>query len=238
MDHAQLASAVATMALPLEGRAADFDALIAAAQHADVVLLGEATHGTHEFYAARARITQRLIREVGFDAVAIEGDWPDATLVHRFVTGAADAAEDALDALRGFERFPTWMWRNADVVAFVDWLRRHDDRAAAKVGFHGLDLYALDRSRRAVLAYLDRTDAAAAARARERYACFDRFDDPQSYGYQVELGLTDACEGEVTAQLLDLQRLSVASANARPSDDDVFDVLPFQHSGIRSLEFT
>src|SRR4051794_6584156 len=106
MDDAHLASAVSTMAQPLEGRARDFDALIAAARDTDVVLLGEASHGTHEFYAARARITQRLIREAGFDAVAIEGDWPDAARVHRFVTARQGAADDATEALEGFERFP------------------------------------------------------------------------------------------------------------------------------------
>ena len=221
---AGVAAAIATMAHRLDGGEADFDPLIAAAQDADLVLLGEATHGTHEFYAARARITKRLIREAGFDAVAIEGDWPDAANVHRFVTGAADAGDEALDALHGFSRFPTWMWRNADVLDFVGWLRAHDERASTKVGFYGLDLYALETARTAVLGYLDRTDPDAAARARQRYACFDRYDDPQEYGHQVELAMKPGCEGEVIAQLLDLQRLDLARRGSH-GDDDLFDVV-------------
>jgi erythromycin esterase-like protein len=113
------------------------------------VLLGEASHGTHEFYAERARITQRLIEEKGFCAVAVEADWPDAYRVNRFVRGRSDDVT-AEEALRGFERFPTWMWRNTVVLDFVGWLRERNQRAGmgerAKVGFYGLDLYGLYRS--------------------------------------------------------------------------------------------
>src|SRR5207245_112886 len=120
---------------------------------AHLVLLGEASHGTHEFYRERAQITKRLIHEKGFTAVAVEADWPDAYRVNRFVRGASRDAE-AIDALTAFKRFPTWMWRNADVLDFIGWLRTHNDSLppeANKVGFYGLDLYSLHASIEAVL---------------------------------------------------------------------------------------
>jgi predicted phosphoribosyltransferase len=144
--------------------------------NAQFVLIGEASHGTHDFYAARARITRRLIEEKGFGAVAVEADWPDAYRVNRYVRARSDDVT-AEEALRGFERFPAWMWRNAVVLDFVGWLREHNDDLGsgerAKAGFYGLDLYSLYRSIHEVISYLDRVDPAAAARARERYACFD-----------------------------------------------------------------
>jgi erythromycin esterase-like protein len=127
----------------------------------------EASHGTHEFYRERAVLTKRLILEKGFSAVAIEGDWPDASRVHRYVGGEPGDA-DAVEALSGFERFPSWMWRNADVLDFVGWLRAHNDRLGErnrKVGFYGLDLYSLHASIAAVLSYLGKVDPAAALRA-------------------------------------------------------------------------
>ena len=121
-----LTAAVRTAAQPLRGAADDYDSLLEFIGDARFVLIGEATHGTHEFYRERAQITKRLIREKGFVAVAIEADWPDAYRVNRFVRGRGDAVE-AVDALDGFKRFPTWMWRNADVLDFVGWLRNHND---------------------------------------------------------------------------------------------------------------
>jgi erythromycin esterase-like protein len=163
-------------AIPLTGDAHDYDALIDRIGDARVVLLGEASHGTHEFYRERVRITRRLVRERGFTAVAIEGDWPDAYRVSRFVQGHPGDA-DAEEALSGFRRFPTWMWRNADVLDFVGWLRAHNDGAPpdARVGFFGLDLYSLGASMDAVIRYLDDEDPAAAARARQRYECLQPY---------------------------------------------------------------
>ena len=155
-------------------------------------MIGEATHGTHEFYRHRAVITKRLIEEKGFTAVAVEADWPDAYRVNRWVQGADDDP-DAERALGGFERFPTWMWRNADVLDFVGWLRSHNERTDRPTGFYGLDLYSLYRSIEAVVEYLDRIDPAAAARARERYACLERFEESQAYGYSAARGLTQSC---------------------------------------------
>lgn len=202
---AQTVAALRTMAQPLAG----FDALVHPCRDKQIVLIGEATHGTHEFYEARAAITRRLIEELGFNAVAIEGDWPDAARVHRFVTGST-ADGDAVEALSGFRRFPTWMWRNTVVADFVGWLhaRNHaPGRGAHKVGFYGIDLYSLHASMRAVLDYLERADRPAAARARERYACIEQFgEDAQRYGYIASLGISESCEREVLAQLVEMER--------------------------------
>src|SRR5207247_6353163 len=142
-------------------------------------LLGEASHGTHEFYRQRAEITRRLITEKKFTAVAAEADWPDAYRLNRFVRGEPGDSE-AVEALSGFKRFPTWMWRNADVLDFLGWLRHHNDLLPAgetRAGFYGLDLYSLSESIAAVLQYLDKVDPEAAQRARYRYSCFDHFGD-------------------------------------------------------------
>ena len=173
---------------------------------ADVVLIGEASHGTHEFYRERAAITRRLIGQHGFAAIAVEADWPDTLRVNRYVRGG-DADRDAVEALGGFRRFPTWMWRNADVLDFVGWLRDHNDGldARRRVGFYGLDLYSLRASIEAVIKYLSRVDPEAAERARRHYACFDVAGDPTDYGYAVALGLQHPCRDAVVAELLALR---------------------------------
>ncbi|HMM24519.1 MAG TPA: erythromycin esterase family protein, partial [Pseudoxanthomonas mexicana] len=132
----------------------DYDPLLSMAATRDFVLLGEATHGTHEFYAMRAAITRRLVTEAGFDAVVVEGDWPDVLRLHRYATATG---EDSLDqAFQDFERFPAWMWRNRDVHAFIDWLRGHNAGRPhhRQAGFYGMDLYSLYRSADAVVTYL------------------------------------------------------------------------------------
>ncbi len=173
------------------------------------MLLGEASHGTHEFYRERARITRRLITEHGFTAVAIEGDWPDAYRVNRYVQGDG-RDRDAEEALRGFARFPTWMWRNADVLDFVGWLRTFNERrhhTARKVGFYGLDLYSLGASMEAVIGYLDVQDPQAAKRARARYECLQPYaGDAADYGQAVLLGVDEPCRRHVIEQLVELRR--------------------------------
>jgi len=211
---------------PLSGQSSDFDALIARAAPKHYVLIGEATHGTHEFYRVRAEVTKRLIRDHGFAAVAIEGDWPDAYRVHRYVRGSGPDG-DAADALGGFRRFPTWMWRNADVVDFLGWLRSYNEGASPKrsVGFYGLDLYSLYASIEAVIEYLERTDPAQAQRARERYSCFDRFGpDMEAYAYAAGGGLTQSCYEEVMQQLLEMRRKTYATAlrDATREDEQFF----------------
>jgi erythromycin esterase-like protein len=193
---------------------------------ARLVLLGEASHGTHEFYKIRAEITKRLIREKGFTSVAVEADWPDAYRVNRYVRGRGSDS-DAEQALAGFQRFPQWMWRNADVLDFVGWLRAHNDPLpdAAQVGFYGLDLYALHASIEAVLKYLRTVDQDAARRAQARYSCFDHFGgDPQRYGYLADLGLERSCEAAVVDQLTELRRAAAeyARRDGRLEPDDYF----------------
>jgi erythromycin esterase-like protein len=209
----------------LRAGAADDDALIDEIGDAQVVLIGEASHGTHEFYCERARLTERLITEKGFTAVAAEADWPDAYRINRYVRGQGpDVA--ALEALSGFARFPAWMWRNADVLDFVGWLRDHNDGLPAdgvRAGFYGLDLYSLYASMEAVVAYLDRADPAAAAAARARYACFGQTgDDGQRYGMSAGLGLSTSCEREVLDQLIELRRHAPEFAGATPTAQDEF----------------
>jgi erythromycin esterase-like protein len=197
--------AIEAEARPLTGAPGDHDELLELVGDAQVVLIGEATHGTHEFYRQRAVITKRLIEERGFSAVAAEADWPDAYRVNRYVQGAADDP-DAERALAGFERFPTWMWRNADVLDFVGWLRAYNEDSGRRAGFYGLDLYSLFRSVSAVVEYLAGMDPSAAERARRRYACFERFEESQAYGYAVARGVSEPCRRAVVEQLLELQR--------------------------------
>jgi len=193
---------------PLPGYAADDNDLVDRIARARLALLGEASHGTHEFYAERAELTKRLITHHGFAAVVVEADWPDAWRVDRYVRGVSDDA-DAAGALSGFERFPTWMWRNTVVRDFVEWLREHNRAlpASRRTGFYGMDLYSLYRSIASVLAYLDRTDPEAARRARARYACFDHYgEDSQAYGYAASFGMQASCEDEVVQQLREVNR--------------------------------
>jgi erythromycin esterase-like protein len=204
-----LAAEIAAAAHPLTGADTDYGPLLELVGDARFVLLGEATHGTHEFYAERARITQRLIGEKGFTAVAVEADWPDAYRVNRYVRAEGDDG-DAIGALAGFQRFPAWMWRNTEVVEFVDWLRGHNDALAGglpKVGFYGLDLYSLFTSIEEVLRYLEQVDPQAAAEARRHYACFDHFaEDSQHYGYAAASGLSESCQQGVLRQLQLMQQ--------------------------------
>lgn len=203
-----LSRAIAAAAQPLTGADSDYDGLLELVGDAHFVLLGEATHGTHEFYAERARITQRLIRDKGFTAVAVEADWPDAYRVNCYARGS-DRDGDATEALGGFQRFPSWMWRNTDVARFAEWLRAHNSLMdpAQRVGFYGLDLYSMFTSIQEVLNYLDKVDPVAAAEARRRYACFEHYgEDSQHYGYATGIGLSESCEQGVLAQLRDMQQ--------------------------------
>jgi erythromycin esterase-like protein len=203
------ASAVelAAHAIALTGADDDYDELLELVGDRRFVLLGEASHGSHEFYRERARITKRLIDEKGFNAVAVEADWPDAYRVNRYVLGEPGDA-DATAALADFRRFPAWMWRNTDVVRFVEWLRARNDahHAPTKARFYGLDLYSLRASMEAVVGYLDQVDPSAAAAARARYSCFDHVHgEGPEYGHAVALNIAVPCEDEVVSELIDLR---------------------------------
>ena len=194
---------------------------------ARIVMIGEASHGTHEFYDWRAQITKHLIEQHGFTAVCAEADWPDAWRVNRFVRGLGDDHNTA-EALAGFKRFPQWMWRNTVVLDFVEWLRRRNEKLAPDqraAGFYGIDLYSLNSSIRAVLDYLDKVDHAAATRARYRYSCFEDFsEDPQAYGYAAGFDLDRSCEQQVVAQLVDLRKQAAdyAKRDGRVAEDEYF----------------
>lgn len=167
---------------------------------ARVVMIGEASHGTAEFYCARAAITRRLIEQHGFNIVAVEADWPDAGQVDRYVRGLAPTVWKR----HIFSRFPTWMWRNTDVRAFAHWLHQHNHQQAPqlRVEFRGLDVYSLHNSIREVLNYLDRVDSQLAHEARQRYGCLTPWqDDPALYGHFVERGGAMPCEQVVVEQL-------------------------------------
>lgn len=186
---------------------------------ADVVLLGEATHGSSEFYRARAAVTRHLIRNHGFNIVAVEADWPDAARIDRYVRhGAPETPRRA-----AFARFPSWMWRNREVLDFADWLRAENERrpASERVEFRGLDIYSLSNSIAAVLNYLDRVDSQAARTARRRYGCLTPWqDEPASYGHFALMG-GETCERDVCEQLMTLlhRRLEYAAHDGEPFFD-------------------
>jgi erythromycin esterase-like protein len=207
-------SSARSVAQPLNATRDDLGFLLERVAAAAVILIGEASHGTQDFYHLRASITKQLIQHHGLTAVAVEADWPDAYRVNRFVRGEGPDA-DANTSLAGFERFPSWMWRNTEVLSFVRWLREwNDEHPKSKVGFYGLDLYSLVTSVRAVIAYLDKVDPDAAQRARDRYACFDHFaGDSHAYGYAVSAGIIEPCEDEVVTQLGELRARALDDAN-------------------------
>lgn len=204
----KLISFLSDIAEPLSEGGDKYASLLDKIGDARFVLIGEASHGTHEFYQTRIEITKQLIAKKNFMAVAIEGDWPDVYRIHRYLQGA-DEKNDSVAALAEFKRFPKWMWRNTTMPPFLQWLRSHNDKItspAAKVGFYGLDLYSLYTSMQAVIEYLSKVDPEAAKRARMRYSCFDHVKtDPQTYGYLTSMGVKKSCVKETVEQMLELQ---------------------------------
>lgn len=192
-------------ALPIM-KPADYSSLLEQIGDSRFVLIGEATHGTQEFYQTRIEITQQLIQKKGFMAVAIEGDWPDAHRVHRYIQGrSADNNKSALD---DFKRFPTWMWRNVTMPPFLKWLHDYNmlPDTTTKIGFYGLDLYSINASIQAVIHYLKNVDPVAAEQAKKSYSCFDHLNvDPQMYGYLTNKRIKKSCIVEVLETLYELQ---------------------------------
>lgn len=185
----------------------DFDSLIEAIGDSHFVLLGEATHGTHEFYRTRAQITIRLIEEKGFSAVAVEADWPDAYRVNRYVRSLGDDS-DPMSALNDFMRFPRWMWRNTDVADFISVLKYYNENKPQEkmVGFYGLDLYSLYASINAVIGFLDEVDPDAAIEARKRYNCFEQYGlNAKNFGLPLRYVAKD-CLSQAVNQLEDLRK--------------------------------
>jgi erythromycin esterase-like protein len=221
VEHDELGD-IRELAHPLL-RPGDFDVLIDHIGDARYVLLGEASHGTLEFYGWRAGLTKRLIAEHGFSFVGVEGDWPDCWRVNRWAKGKAEVDASARDVLGRFERWPTWMWANEEVADFAEWLRRHNAPMAKKVGFYGLDVYSLWDSLRAVLDYLqthhpDKVDAAV-----EAFRCFQPYhEDPQEYALATANVLA-SCADEVVDVLLEVRRLASPSEAADGDPEAVFD---------------
>ncbi len=210
---------VRSAAHPLTGSASGYDPLLAAVGERRFVLLGEATHGTHEFYAERARISRRLIEERGFAAVVVEGEYPAARRVNEFIQGRGSDATPS-GALSGFTEFPLWMWRNADLQALVSELRALNATSPGRVTFVGMDVYSLYPSQQDVIAYLERVDPAAAARARTRYACFAPYGrDPQRYGSEAFVSPAASCATQAAEQLTEME----ARFAAAPADPELFD---------------
>lgn len=222
-DGGSAVDAIRAAAVSLGDGMDGWDRLLDAIGDARLVLLGEASHGTNDFYRVRAALTRRLIADRGFTAVVVEADWPDAYRVNLYARGFGDD-ESAEQALAGFRRFPQWMWRNTVVVELVEWLRawnvgQPDERR--KAGFYGMDLYSLTASIEAVIGYLNATDPEAARRAIERYSCFEMFaGDPENYGYATGFGAAESCEDAVVAQLQEMQRHATWLDQASPIAED------------------
>lgn len=193
----------------------DLDPLLERIDTARYVLLGEASHGTSEYYVWRQRISERLILEKGFTFIAVEGDWPDCYRVNRYGKGFADSGASAYDVLHTYERWPTWMWANREIVDLAEWLRDHNDGLPEerKVGFYGLDVYSLWDSLHAVIDYLKRTDPTVLEAAQKAYRCFEPYEDVQEYA-RATAWFPKSCEKEVLRLLVEMRKLP----EQRPAD--------------------
>lgn len=203
----------AALATPLRGAA---DRIVAAVGSRRFVALGEATHGTHEFYSFRAQLTRRLIQERDFTWIGVEGDWPDCWRLNRWVRGLMDEDLDARQMLAGFDRWPTWMWANTDVADFLDWLRTHNLRLPMghRVGFYGLDVYSLWDSIARIMQWLGEHEPDALGAAHSAWQCFAPFDkDPQKYAWATRM-VPVTCEKEVAGLLAEVVRKSASDGDA------------------------
>jgi erythromycin esterase len=200
-----LAEDVYQFAYPLK-TSEDLDPLIERIGEAHFVLLGEASHGTSEYYQWRARLSSRLIAEKGFKFVAVEGDWPDCYRVNRYVKGYLDAGNNAHDVLHAFNRWPTWMWANWEIVAVAEWLHKFNKNKSNKAGFYGLDVYSLWESMESIIRYLEDKDPQALQAAIQAYQCFEPYgEDPQSYAWSTRM-VPGNCEDEVINLLIEMQQ--------------------------------
>ncbi|MBD3919378.1 erythromycin esterase family protein [Paenibacillus sp. PR3] len=219
----EVLEAIRKLAQPYLGAdAAGATALLQQAGSADFVLLGEASHGTSQFYTDRAALSKRLITEYGFRFIAVEGDWPACYTLNRYVKGYEDGGANARDALRDFERWPTWMWANREVIELAEWMREYNKYKpdADKVGFYGIDMYSLWESMEAILEYLESKPGSDLDAARKAFECFEPHGrDEQRYGASSAL-FGEGCEDEVIALLRKLQdKWQYADSNDR---EDVF----------------
>lgn len=207
LDEADAITAIKELSYPLKSKA-DLKPLFDRIGDAQIVMLGEASHGTHEYYTWRAHITKQLILEKGFNFIAVEGDWPDCYRLNRFIKGY-ETNKSAVDVLHSFDRWPTWMWANWEIAALADWLQKHNAglSASKKVGFYGLDVYSLWESMESIMRYLKKTDPMALKFAEEAYQCFEpyRKDEGTSYAKATQF-VPGLCKNEVVELLQEIRR--------------------------------
>ena len=186
----------------------DLDLLIGRIGDAKIVLLGEASHGTHEFYTWRAAISKRLIQEKGFNFIAVEGDWPDCYQLNRYIKGYNESGSGSVEVLKSITRWPTWMWANWEIVALAEWLKNHNSKLSIekKIGFYGLDVYSLNESLQAIIDYLQKEDPDAAMKARDAINCFEPYGGEMSDYARSTLYIPDSCENEVVDMLKEIRR--------------------------------
>ncbi|MFJ5769378.1 erythromycin esterase family protein [Psychrobacillus sp. NPDC093180] len=193
-------------ALPYENTE-DLTPILEAIGDAKIVLLGEASHGTSEFYTARAELSKRLIEEKGFTLIAVEGDWPSTQHINRYIKGYKEGPENVRQAFKAFERFPTWMWANEEIAEFVTWLKEYNAQKEEKVGFYGIDVYSLWESLDEVINYLSRTNPQGTdlAFAKKAFSCFEPFNrHPETYAFS-SVNISDACVDEVSKLLTSIR---------------------------------
>lgn len=219
----KLADTIHAVAFPLKD-ADDLGPLLDRIGDAKIVLLGEASHGTHEYYAWRSRISRRLIGEKGFSFIAVEGDWPDCYRINRYVKSYPDAGASAQEVLHAFNRWPTWMWANWEVVELAEWLLENNRSKpkGRKAGFYGLDMYSLWESLEAIIEYLEKVDPQALEVARKAFLCFEPYSEGGAHAYAQSAGLVPySCQQEVIDLLREI-RFKVTRYNTDP--EAVFNV--------------
>jgi erythromycin esterase-like protein len=208
VDEKEVVNSIKQWAYPLQSKA-HLQPLMDRIGDARIVMLGEASHGTHEYYTWRSHISKKLIEEKGFNFIAVEGDWPDCYRLNRFVKGYDVENKSALKVLQQFNRWPTWMWANWEIVALADWLQKHNSGLPAnkKAGFYGLDVYSLWESMASIMQYLKKTDPSALKVAEEAFQCFEpyRRDEGQSYARASQF-VPELCETEVVDLLKEIQK--------------------------------
>lgn len=209
---------------PVVFRDEEYSEFFLRASAAKVVLLGSSTYGTHEFYRERSWITKKLIQNHNFNAIAIDGDWPAAYRVNRYILGASED-NSPQEALENFRGFPAWLWRNMDVLVFIEWLQKHNQRAQKPVGFYGLDLYSKQSTIQRMLNFLDKVEPEAGRRARYRCGCMDYFhEDMGCYGYAENFGLKTGREDEIVDDLTTMLRhlAAIDARHGKMLQDDFF----------------
>lgn len=208
LDETEAVSSIKQWAYPLQSKA-DLQPLFDRIGDARIVMLGEASHGTHEYYTWRSYISKRLIEEKGFNFIAVEGDWPDCYRLNRYIKNYSKAGESAQKVLHQFNRWPTWMWANWEIVALAEWLNKHNQDLAVnkKTGFYGLDVYSLWESMDSIIQYLKKVDPNALEIAEEAFHCFEpyRKEEGQSYARASQF-VPELCEQEVVNLLKEIRK--------------------------------